>query len=174
LEQKDSGAKTEALSLSETATASAGGDRHISAVHDSGLSGHETILRRILTLQNIELFVHLAQDDFIWLAQSIEEVEYPAGQPICRAGEFGDTMYAIVSGNVRVHRGSEEIARLKAGEYFGEVAVIDSGPRSADCTAINDVIVLELHRDLVIAFCFQNRNVLKSILRVLADRLKGL
>ncbi|MDF2714039.1 MAG: hypothetical protein K0R28_964 [Paenibacillus sp.] len=174
LEQKDSGAKTEALSLSETATASAGGDRHISAVHDSGLSGHETILRRILTLQNIELFVHLAQDDFIWLAQSIEEVEYPAGQPICRAGEFGDTMYAIVSGNVRVHRGAEEIARLKAGEYFGEVAVIDSGPRSADCTAINDVIVLELHRDLVIAFCFQNRNVLKSILRVLADRLKGL
>ncbi|MBB3114559.1 CRP-like cAMP-binding protein/ATP/ADP translocase/HEAT repeat protein [Paenibacillus phyllosphaerae] len=138
-----------------------------------GLS-HEMIVRRILTLQNIELFAHLKPEDFVWLAQSIEEAEYVAGQAICRTGEHGDTMYAIVSGQVRVHRGSHPIALLQAGEYFGEMAVIDSGPRSADCTADSDVIALALHRDLVLAFSFQNMNVLKSILRVLADRLKGM
>jgi CRP-like cAMP-binding protein/ATP/ADP translocase/HEAT repeat protein len=174
LEQRGSERKPEASPLSEMAPASAGSARQASNVHGSGVSGHEVILRRILTLQNIDLFLHLTQDDFIWLAQSIEEVEYPSGHRICREGDFGYTMYAIVSGNVRVHRGAEVIAQLTEGEYFGEMAVIDSGPRSADCTAVNDVILLELHRDLVIAFCFQNMNVLKSILRVLADRLKGL
>ncbi|WP_246079216.1 Npt1/Npt2 family nucleotide transporter [Paenibacillus piri] len=174
LEQGGSERKTEALALSEMAAASASGDRQLADVRGMGISNHEVILRRILTLQNIELFAHLTQDDFIWLAQSIEEVEYSSGQRICRAGDFGETMYAIVSGNVRVHRGAEEIAQLNDGEYFGEMAVIDSGPRSADCTAVDDVIVLELHRDLVLAFSFQNMNVLKSILRVLADRLKGL
>ncbi len=174
LEQGNNGTKTVAPALSEVASTTSVSNRKVPDVQSMNLSRHEVILRRILTLQNIELFAHLTQDDFIWLAQSIEEVEYSSGHSICRAGEFGDTMYAIVSGNVRVHKGMEEIAQLREGEYFGEMAVIDSGPRSADCTAVNDVIVLELHRDLVLAFCFQNMNVLKSILRVLADRLKGL
>jgi CRP-like cAMP-binding protein/ATP/ADP translocase len=171
LEQGSSGRGTGVLS--ETAAASADNSQ-ISDVHGMSKSGHEAILRRVLALQKIELFAHLTQEDFIWLAQSIEEVEYPAGQWICRAGDFGDTMYAIISGNVRVHRGAEGIAQLNEGEYFGEMAVIDSGLRSADCTATSDVILLELHRELVLALCFQNMNVLKSILRVLADRLKGL
>ena len=169
LEQK----KVQNLALSETAAAAVN-DRQGHDWSGTTLASHEVILRRILTLQNIELLAHLNQDDFIWLAQSVDEAEYMSGQTICRAGEFGDTMYAIVSGSVRVHKGTEEIARLHEGEYFGEMAVIDSSPRSADCTAINDVMVLELPRDLVLTFCFQNMNVLKSILRVLADRLKGL
>ncbi|WP_159886033.1 Npt1/Npt2 family nucleotide transporter [Paenibacillus puerhi] len=173
LEQGGVERQPEVSGLSEIASASVGIDRQTSLDPGMDLSRHEVILRRILTLQKIDLFAHLTQDDFIWLAQSMEEVEYSPGQRICRAGEFGDTMYAIVSGHVRVHRGEKTIAELKEGEYFGEMAVIDSGPRSADCTAVHDVIVLELHRDLVTAFYEQNKNVLKSILRVLADRLKG-
>ncbi|MNI27784.1 Cyclic nucleotide-gated potassium channel [compost metagenome] len=139
-----------------------------------GISRNEVILRRVLVLQKIDLFAHLAPDDFIWLAQAVEEVVYEPGDVICRAGDYGDAMYAIIEGNVRVHRGNENFAQLHRGEYFGEMAIIDSGPRSADCTAIDSTILLQLHKDQTLAFCFQNINVLRSMLRVLADRLKGM
>ncbi|MCD1258582.1 cyclic nucleotide-binding domain-containing protein [Paenibacillus athensensis] len=152
-------------------TATANTARRLS---ETASSEHELILRRILTLQRIELFVHLTEEDFIWLAHAMEEVEYPAGAAVCRMGDYGDTMYAIISGEIRVHAGSTEFARLREGEYFGEMAVIDSGPRSADCSATTDVVLLEVHRDMLLTACFQNANVLKSMLRVLAERLQRL
>lgn len=139
-----------------------------------GLTKDEVILRRILVLQKIDLFVHLAPEDFLWLAQRVEEVAYEPGEVICRAGDFGDTMYGIIEGSIRVHRGSEEYAVLQEGAFFGEMAIIDSGPRSADCTAKEATVLLQLHRDLVLTFCFQNIDVLRSMMRVIADRLRGM
>lgn len=138
------------------------------------LTRDEALLRRILVLQKIELFQHLAQDDFIWLAQMVDEVAYEAGEAICRTGDFGDTMYGIIEGSIRVHRGSEEYAVLREGDFFGEMAIIDSGPRSADCTAKEPTLLLQLHRDQVMTFCFQNIDVLRSMMRVIAERLRGM
>ncbi|WP_171684682.1 Npt1/Npt2 family nucleotide transporter [Paenibacillus planticolens] len=139
-----------------------------------GLTRDEVLLRRILVLQKIDLFRHLAQDDFIWLAQMVEEVAYEAGEAICRTGDFGDTMYGIIEGGIRVHRGSEEYAILREGDFFGEMAIIDSGPRSADCTAKEATLLLQLHRDQAMTFCFQNIDVLRSMMRVVAERLRGM
>lgn len=130
------------------------------------------ILRRVLVLQKMDLFAHLAPADFIWLACHVEEVSYEQGDAICRTGEFGDAMYGIIEGAVRVHRGQEELAVLREGSFFGEMAIIDSGPRSADCTADSRTVLLKLHKEQVLTFCFQNIEVLRSMMRVLADRLK--
>ncbi|KRE73873.1 Npt1/Npt2 family nucleotide transporter [Paenibacillus sp. Soil750] len=138
------------------------------------LTRDEVILRRILVLQKIDLFAHLGPNDFMWLAQMVEEVAYEPGEAVCRAGDFGDTMYGIIEGSIRVHRGSEEFALLGEGAFFGEMAIIDSGPRSADCTAKDPAVLLQLHRDLVLSFCFQNIDVLRSMMRVIADRLRGM
>lgn len=134
----------------------------------------EVILRRVLVLQKIELFHHISLDDFIRLAQQVEEVVFEADEEICRIGDFGNTMYGIIEGNVRVHRGSDTFAVLGEGESFGEMAIIDSGPRSASCTAVNRTVLLQLHKDEVFSFCFQNMDVLRSMMRVLADRLRGM
>lgn len=131
------------------------------------------ILRRVLVLQKMDLFAHLAPADFIWLAQHVEEVSYGQGEIICSTGEFGDTMYGIIEGVVRVHRGSDELAVLGEGDFFGEMSIIDSGPRSADCTVVSTAVLLRLHKEQVLTFCFQNIDVLRSMMRVLADRLKG-
>ncbi|REE86454.1 ATP/ADP translocase [Paenibacillus taihuensis] len=134
----------------------------------------ETILRRVLILQKIELFARLSQEDVIKLAQVVEEVEYAPGESVCRVDDYGDTLYGIIEGSIRIHKGSETFATLGEGEYFGEMAVIDSGLRSADCTAIDRTVVLQLHRDQVFALCFQNIDVLRSMMQVLADRLRGM
>jgi CRP-like cAMP-binding protein/HEAT repeat protein len=135
---------------------------------------NEVILRRILVLQKISLFAHFSQEDFIRLAHMVEEVEYEPEEVICKTGEAGDTMYGIIKGNVKVHRGSELLAALSVGECFGEMAIIDGDPRSADCTATERTLLLQLTRDQVMGFCFQQMNVLKSMMRVLAERLKDM
>ncbi|MGG1553032.1 Npt1/Npt2 family nucleotide transporter [Paenibacillus ferrarius] len=140
----------------------------------SDLTSNGVILRRILVLQKIDLFAHLAPKDFVWLAQMVEEVAYAPGDTICKAGDFGDSMYGIIEGRIRVHRGSDTFAMLGEGDFFGEMAIIDSGPRSADCTVAEPAVLMRLHRDLVFSFCFQNIDVLRSMMRVIADRLRGM
>jgi CRP-like cAMP-binding protein len=134
----------------------------------------EAIVRRVIVLQQIELFADLSLDEIVQLARAVDEAEYEPGEPICREGGFGDTMYGIIEGEVSVHKGPDAIARLSGGECFGEMAVIDSGPRSADCTALTRTLVLRLHKDQVLAFCFQNVEILQRFMRVLANRLHGL
>ncbi|BBI31390.1 Npt1/Npt2 family nucleotide transporter [Cohnella abietis] len=135
-------------------------------------SQSQVILRRVLVLQKIELFAHLFPEDFIRLAHRVEEVVYEPGEVICRLDEYGDTMFGIIEGGIRVHRGSETLANLGVGQCFGEMAIIDSGPRSADCTAVEHTVLLRLHRHQVFSFCFQQIDVLKSMVKVLADRLR--
>jgi CRP-like cAMP-binding protein len=101
----------------------------------------------------------------------VEEVVYDSGEAICKTGEDGDTMFGIIEGEVRVHRGSETLAVLGVGQCFGEMAIIDGDPRSADCTAHQRTILLQLTREQVFMFCFQQINVLKNMMRVLAERL---
>lgn len=133
---------------------------------------NQAIIRRVLVLQKIELFAHLSQADFIRLAHLVEEVAYKPGEIICRMDEHGDTMYGIIEGSIRVHRGAEHLAQLGEGQFFGEMAIIDSGPRSADCTAIEHTVLLRLDRHQVFSFCFQHMDALKSMMKVLADRLR--
>jgi CRP-like cAMP-binding protein len=63
----------------------------------------------------------------------VEEVVYDSGEAICKTGEDGDTMFGIIEGEVRVHRGSETLAVLGVGQCFGEMAIIDGGRGSEVC-----------------------------------------
>jgi CRP-like cAMP-binding protein len=134
----------------------------------------DSLLRRVLILRKIDLFSHLAEADLLLLAQMVDETEYEAGEAICRVGEYGDALYGIIEGAVRVHRGGQTFATLGEGDSFGEMAIIDSGPRSADCTAEVPTVLLQLHRDRVFSLCFQNMDVLRNMMQVMGDRLQGM
>lgn len=141
------------------------------------MNGHDrpdSLLRRVLVLQKIDILSRLAEEDIVRLAQMVDEVEYEAGEAICREGDYGDALYGIVEGTVRVHRGDVTTALLGEGDYFGEMAIIDSGPRSADCTAATPAVLLQLHKDQVLSLCFQNMDVLRGMIQVMGDRLKGM
>ncbi|SEC44443.1 Cyclic nucleotide-binding domain-containing protein [Paenibacillus sp. GP183] len=134
----------------------------------------DSLLRRVLILQKIDLFKHLSADDIVRLAQMVDEVEYETGEVICQVGDYGDMLYGIIEGTVRIHRDGDTIAYLGTGDCFGEMAIIDSGPRSADCTATTPTVLLQLNKDQVFSLCFQNIDVLRSMLQVMGDRLIGM
>ena len=67
-----------------------------------------------------------------------------AGQAVCRLGDPGDALYIVKSGVLEVARGGQHINLLSAGEFFGEMALIDGSPRSADVMVKEDVELVEL------------------------------
>jgi len=167
-QQRDTLASAPVRAIEPTAVPGGG----VAAAEAEGRS--DSLLHRILILQKIDLFAHLSEPDLVQLAQMMDEVAYAEGEDICRAGDYGDTLFGIIAGSVRIHRGDATLAVLGEGDYFGEMAIIDSGPRSADCTATSPTVLLQLHRDQVFSLCFQNMDVLRSMMQVMGDRLKGM
>ncbi|HVX81524.1 MAG TPA: cyclic nucleotide-binding domain-containing protein [Devosiaceae bacterium] len=73
----------------------------------------------------------------------MQTIRFPAGETILAEGEFGDRAYLLVSGSVEVILGSgaraKRIATLGAGEVFGEMSLLEPGPRSATVRTISEV-----------------------------------
>jgi len=69
----------------------------------------------------------------------MKTVRFKAGETILTEGEDGDSAYLLVSGAVKVTVGANRVAVLNAGEVFGEMSLLDPGPRSATVTATTDV-----------------------------------
>ena len=100
------------------------------------------------SLKRVSLFKRLEADELENLAAAVDQVNYKSGETIFNESDRGDALYVIDSGSVRIWVLDEDIkpvtlAELKEGEFFGELAVLDRGPRSTNATAINDT---ELHR----------------------------
>ena len=80
------------------------------------------------------------------LATGVER-EYADGEPIVRVGEPGDALYIVLEGTARVERDGAVLAELGPEELFGEVAVLDGGPRTADVVAVGTVRCLAVPRE---------------------------
>lgn len=103
-------------------------------------------IRPAVTLAQCELLESLATDDIAWLEPRLETFSYPAGEAILRTGDSGGALFLLVAGSVEVQhaRGGGQPGKrlevLTAGMSFGEMAIIDHAPRSADVIALEPVI----------------------------------
>lgn len=99
-----------------------------------------------LLLKNIPLFDHLNEEQLIELTNSIEPVNYKSGEIVINQGDVGDKFYLIKEGSVRIYTTNPQnnteivLARLEAGDYFGEQALLEEipGKRMASAKALND------------------------------------
>ena len=103
-------------------------------------------------LAEVELFEHLNDDDRANLADAIDVRHLAAGDTLFKAGEPGEALYVVRSGEVELFIKDTAGQRIAlaiagAGEMFGELALLDRGPRTATAIAISDAELLELDRD---------------------------
>jgi CRP/FNR family cyclic AMP-dependent transcriptional regulator len=109
-------------------------------------------------LASVEFFEHLSEDDRVRLAQVVDLRELKAGDTLFKAGEPGDSLFIVRSGEVELYirdKTGQKIVLTIAGpnEIFGELALLDKGARSATAVALNDCELLELDReDLLLLF----------------------
>jgi CRP-like cAMP-binding protein len=97
-------------------------------------------------------FTDAELDEFIDLT---DPVDAKAGDAIVRQDDPGDCMYLLVEGSARVIHRKEgrdiELATLKPGDFFGEIALVDAGPRSADVQALEDCKLLKITQAVIAA-----------------------
>jgi CRP-like cAMP-binding protein len=122
-------------------------------------------------------FTDLEMDEFIDL---LDLREAAAGETIVRQDELGECMYIVVRGRARVvhHQNDQfvELATLKDGDFFGELSLVDRGPRSADVLALEPTTLLRIDLGAVSALAgvypAAAFKFLVAIGRILVDRLR--
>ena len=131
------------------------------------------LIEKVMILKGSQLFRSFPGHDLAGIAALAEEVHVEAGRTVFEEGATGDAFYMIVSGAVRITRGSHELARLGAREGFGEMAILDQETRSATVTADEPTTLLRIDRDSFDRLIDQNPAVARGIYRVLTRRLRN-
>jgi CRP/FNR family cyclic AMP-dependent transcriptional regulator len=109
-------------------------------------------------LANIRMFEHLNEDDRVALAKVIDELKVPADHTLFQAGDPGDSLFIVLNGQIELFikdTAGQKIVltTAEAGDMFGELAMLDTGPRTATALALSESDVLVLDRDdLVLLF----------------------
>lgn len=129
-------------------------------------------LDRVNALKTIPLIAGLPHGDVENLAKKVTEVQHQTGFEIIKEGTSGSSVFLIVSGACEVRRGTNRIRELKAGDFFGELSILDPAPRTATVRATEASVLLVLEG-------YDFRNALKSNMQMsqrlivaLAERLR--
>ncbi len=94
----------------------------------------------VASLQRVELFAGMDRRQSEQIARLLKERRFAKGETVIMEGSGGAAFFIIDSGEVKVSSKGVNLATLGPGEYFGEVALIDGGPRSATVTAATDLV----------------------------------
>jgi CRP/FNR family cyclic AMP-dependent transcriptional regulator len=103
----------------------------------------------------------------------IESQRVKAGSVIFREGEEAHELYVIKSGEVRIQIGNRTVAELSRDSVFGEMALIDSEPRSATAIAVTDVELVPVSEKQFLFLVSQTPYFALKVMRVLAQRLRA-
>jgi CRP/FNR family transcriptional regulator, cyclic AMP receptor protein len=128
--------------------------------------------RRTALLSGAPLLVGVDPDGLEAVAARAIEVEFSAGQVIARQGDVGSGLFIVASGSVRVVRDGDTIATLGPGEFFGELSVLDGGPRVAQVVAETPTSCLALASWDFERVLREEPGVALAVLRVVAGRLR--
>jgi uncharacterized membrane protein len=128
-------------------------------------------------LRSVPLFATLDDEGAKSLRELLEPELRPAGSVLFRQGDAGDSMYLIEDGRVRIHIRDEDdeevtLAELAGGDFFGEMAILDGKPRSAQATVLTDARLAVLSREHFLGFVRQNPDVALTMLGAQTTRLR--
>jgi CRP/FNR family cyclic AMP-dependent transcriptional regulator len=93
----------------------------------------------IETLRRVPLFAGMSDKELKRLADNMSERTFPEGKAVTTQGQSGVGFFVIEAGVASVSRDDEKIRDLGPGDYFGEIALIDNGPRSATIVASEEL-----------------------------------
>jgi CRP/FNR family cyclic AMP-dependent transcriptional regulator len=123
-------------------------------------------------LQAVPLFAELDQRELEMLARQLHERRFPEGAEVTKEGAGGAGFFVIAEGNAEVSVGGERRATLGPGDYFGEIALIDEGMRSASITAATDLLCYGMTPWEFKPFVEEHPQVAWTLLTTLAKRLR--
>lgn len=123
-------------------------------------------------LATVPLFSALSRRELKRVAQVAKQVTFETGDVIAEEGEEGLAFYVILGGEATVRRRGKTVATLIPGDHFGEVSLIDGGPRTAAVVAATPLRCLSLLRWDFRALIEKEPSLAPKLLKELARRLR--
>ena len=125
-------------------------------------------------LRHVPLFAGCGTRQLEEIERLADEIDVPAGTTLMQEGQFAGEFFLIVDGTVNVDKGGNKIGSLGPGEFLGEIALIDGGPRTATATTATDSKLLVVgHREFH-SLMEAHPAISLSILEALAKRVRNL
>jgi CRP/FNR family cyclic AMP-dependent transcriptional regulator len=129
------------------------------------------------SLSRVPLFKRLTPAELEQLAEEVDQVKFDADETIFNEHDKGDALYVVESGAVRIWVLDEDVkpvtlTELKSGEFFGELAVLDRGPRSTNATATEETILHRLSSDDFQKFLMEHPDVAIDVICEIGARMR--
>ena len=140
-------------------------------LEDTELSMYSTLEKTII-LKSVDLFKTIPAENLSRISQITEEVQFEANTPIFAEGDYGDSLFIVVNGNVKIHKGDTELVTLGKGSCLGEMALLDDEPRSADATVTEDSILFQIEQEGFYEVMGSQSDIMEGIIKLLTGRLR--
>jgi flavin reductase (DIM6/NTAB) family NADH-FMN oxidoreductase RutF len=123
-------------------------------------------------LERAPVFSSLPREILDAITSEGDERTFETGEFVVREGDPGDELFVILDGEARVERKGSALATFRAGEFFGEIAVFDGRPRSADVVAATRLRTLAVSRELIREALTREPTAAWAMLETLAVRFR--
>ncbi len=124
-------------------------------------------------LRSVPLFHGLSTRELREVRRAGEDVQFPQGETIVSEGLLASDFYLLLAGQAEVLMRGRRRRVLEPGDYFGEMSVIDGGPRSATVRALTRVTALRLDRRAFLRLLDREGSIGRKILLVMSERLRA-
>jgi hypothetical protein len=148
------------------------GERFVSRFSDAVDDSMVPLFEKMRFLRSVPLFKELAGEDLRRLAEMVDTLEFAAGHVVFETGDPGDALYVVLEGSVAMLQGDLELARMGEREFFGELALLDSQPRSAHARCLASTRLIRLRGADLEELMAHRPAATREIVRVLAKRLR--
>jgi cAMP-dependent protein kinase regulator len=124
-------------------------------------------------LKDVPLFNSLSEQDLAAVAQQSGEISVAAGTVLAREGDLGEEFFVIESGTAEVTHGGAAVAKLDAGDFFGEIALIREDRRTATVTATSPMVLIVMTGSSFRSLDSSIPEVREKVSKALAERPAG-
>lgn len=133
-----------------------------------------TVIEKVIFLQNVDVFSEVPTDQLAFLAAVAEEITAEKDERLYGEDDPSDSMYLVLEGKVRIHRGATEVLVAGDREAFGTWALFDDEPRLVAATAIERTRLLRIGKDDFIEVLADNVEITRGVLKAMVRRLRAL
>jgi CRP-like cAMP-binding protein len=130
-------------------------------------------IEKVAFLKTVDIFSDTPDYILASVARIAQEVEFGPKETIIDEGDYGDSMYIVIDGKVRVHKGSKDILTVGPGESVGELAVLDPEPRAASVSALDDVYMFRIDKEPFDEVMADRPEIAQGVIRALCGRIRS-
>jgi len=123
-------------------------------------------------LQRVPIFAGVEPDELEHLASSTEEIDAPAGTELTHEGRYEGYVFVVISGTVAIERGGRTVDTIGPGDFFGEIAAVDGGPRTATARTIDDSRLLTMTHEHFYEVLETSPELQAAVMAAMEERLR--